>query len=119
MYKQEANMSKKVKVAFVLPANLQKEMKEQVIKDGYDLKGKSLWVSESIISLLTIRDFHDLVKINDEMQGFEKLESVLIVDDLKKQLDLAIIRIRQHYPTMEGVQSKILRTAIMQRLLLG
>lgn len=112
-------MSKKVKISFVLPTNLQQELKERVIKDGYDLKGKSRWVSESIVRLLATRDFHDLVKINDEMKGFEKLESVVILSDLKKQLDLAIVSIRQHYPAIEGVQSRILRTAIMQRLLLG
>lgn len=110
-------MSNKVKITFVLPENLQKELKERVIKDGYDSKGKSRWVSESIEKLLNLNSYPDLIKLNDEMKGFEKLESVVIVKELKKQLEDAVIHIRKQYPTIEGVQSRILRTAIVQRLL--
>ena len=111
-------MNDKVKITFVLPTNLQKGFREKLIKDGYNWKGKSRWVSESIETLLTMSNFPDLVKINDEMKGFEKLESVVIVKELKMKLDLAIINVRKQYPAIEGVQSRILRTAIMQRLLL-
>lgn len=110
-------MSDKVKVAFVLPKSLQNELKERIIKDSYDLKGKSRWVAEAIEKLLAMESFPDLVKLNDEMKGFEKLESVLISRDLKKQVDDAVINVRKKYPSIEGVQSRILRTAIVQRLL--
>lgn len=108
---------KKTKVSFVLPENLQKDLKQKMVKDGYDLKGKSRWVAEAVGDLLTMQTYADLVKINDEMSGFEKLESVVIPHDLKKQLDNAVVQIRKKYPTIEGVQSRILRTAIVQRLL--
>jgi hypothetical protein len=111
-------MTSKVKISFVLPLGLQKEFKERILKDGYDLKGKSRWVSESIEKLLNMKNYPDLVKINDEMKGFEKLESVVVLKDLKMQLDAAIVTVRKFYPAIEGVQSRILRTAIVQRLLL-
>lgn len=107
----------KVKVTFVLPNTLQKELKECITKDHYDLKQKSYWISEAIVKLLKTQNFPDLVKINDEMKGFEKLESVIISRELKKQLDMAIVDIRKKYPAIEGVQSRIIRTAIVQRLL--
>lgn len=107
----------KVKISFVLPQAMQQELKETMIREGYDLKGKSRWVSEAIDSLLELQTYADLVKINDEMSGFEKLESVVIGRDLKQQLDNAVIVVRKQYPAIEGVQSRILRTAIMQRLL--
>lgn len=110
-------MTDKVKVAFVLPTTLQKELKERIVKDSYDLKGKSRWVSEAITELLTTKSFPELVKINDIMKGFEKLESVVISRELKKQMDDAVVDIRKVYPSIEGVQSRILRTAIVQRLL--
>lgn len=110
-------MPNKVKITFVLPMNLQQEFKETVMKDGYDAKSKSRWVAEAIENLLINNNFSDFIKINDEMKGFEKLESVVISRELKNQLNEAIISIRKRYPTMEGVQSRILRTAIMQRLL--
>lgn len=110
-------MTDKVKITFVLPLRLQKELKTQVIKDDYSLKGKSRWVAEAIEELLVSYHFPDLVKLNDEMKGFEKLESVLVSRDLKKQLDAAVVDVRKVYPAIEGVQSRIVRTAIVQRLL--
>lgn len=109
--------SSKVKIAFVLPEALQRDLKEKMTKDGYDLKGKSRWVSEAIESLFGFSNYIDLVKLNDEMSGFEKTESVLVERSLKQQINDAVIGIRQKYPTIEGVQSRILRTAIVQRLL--
>lgn len=111
--------SNKVKVSFVIPEMLQKDLKEQMVKEGYDLKGKSRWVTEAIENLLSLQTFADLVKNNDEMNGFEKLESIVIARPLKRQLDDAVIEIRKKYPAIEGVQSRILRTAIVIRLLGG
>lgn len=110
-------MSDKVKITFVLPLNLQGDLKQRVIRDGYDLKGKSRWVTEAIEWLLVIHSFPDLVKINDTMKGFEKLESIVIPKELKKHLDAAVINVKRVYPEMDGVQSRIVRTAIVQRLI--
>lgn len=110
-------MAHKIKIAFVLPTRLQDELKQKIIQDGYETKGKSRWVSEAIEELLITQSFPELVKINDAMKGFEKLESVVVTRQLKSQLDAAIINIRKVYPDIEGVQSRILRTAIVQRLL--
>jgi hypothetical protein len=111
------NMSSKVKISFVIPENLQQDLKERIVLDGYSLKGKSQWVAEAVERLFNLKHYIDLVKVNDVMQGFEKLESVLIERTLKRQMDESVIRIRQTYPEIEGVQSRIMRTAILQRLL--
>lgn len=110
-------MNEKAKITFVLPMVLQDELKQRVIQDGYDMKGKSKWVAEAIETLLQTTGFQDFVKINDEMRGFEKLESVVIARELKKQLDEGVIQVRKSYPEINGVQSRIMRTAIVQRLL--
>ena len=110
-------MLKKVKVSFVLPEKLQKDLKQKMVMDGYNLKGKSQWVAEAIEQLFKFNSYMDLVKVNDVMKGFEKFESVLIDRKLKIQLDESVINIRKKYPEIEGVQSRIVRTAILQRLL--
>ena len=107
----------KVKIAFVLPQALQQELKEKMTKEGYDLKGKSRWVSEAVERLFDFNDYIELVKLNDEMSGFEKTESIVVDRNLKQLIGEAVIGIRQKYPAIEGVQSRILRTAIVQRLL--
>ncbi len=53
------------------------------------------------------------------MKGFEKLESIVLGSTIKPKLDEAIINVRRKYPSIEGVQSRIVRTAIVQRLLRG
>lgn len=110
-------MSNKVKVSFVIPEGLQKDLRERMVLDGYSLKGKSQWVAEAVEKLFQLNDFMDLVKVNDVMQGFEKFESVLIDKKLKMQLDDSVIKVRKKYPEIDGVQSRIMRTAIIQRLL--
>ena len=110
-------MTDKVKISFVLPQGLQKDLKERIVQDGYSLKGKSQWVSEAIEHLLNKESYIDLVKVNDVMQGFEKLESVLVEKNLKSKLEASVINIRRKYPEIDGVQSRIMRTVILQRLL--
>lgn len=114
---REKAMVKKVKICFVLPEGLQRELKEKIVMDGYNLKGKSQWVEEAVERLLHIESYIDLVKVNDEMHGFEKFESILIEKSLKTKLDESVIQVRRKYPELDGVQSRIMRTAIIQRLL--
>jgi len=108
---------KKVKITFVVPENLQNELRTAVIKAGYGLRGKSRWVSEAIEALLVTNNYPELVNINEIMHGFEKVETIVIDYSLKVKLDKAIIEIRQSYPILEGVQSNLVRTAILQKLL--
>ncbi|MDR3477315.1 MAG: hypothetical protein P4M14_04720 [Gammaproteobacteria bacterium] len=110
-------MEAKAKITFVLPNTLQKEFREQIVKDGYDMRGKSRWISEGIVTFLEMRNYPELVHLSNQMKGFGKMESVVITRDLKKFMDNAVIEIRKHYPALEGVQSGIVRTAIVQRLL--
>lgn len=110
-------MSSKVKISFVLPEGLQKDLKERMVQDGYSLKGKSQWVSEAVEKLLGLDSFVDFVKVNDVMHGFEKFESIVVDKQLKTKLDESVIKIRRKYPEIDGVQSRIMRTAILQRLI--
>src|SRR5687768_157839 len=110
-------MSPKSKITFVLPDSLQREFREQIIKDGYDMRGKSKWIAEGIETLLAMRNYPELVHLSHGMKGFEKSESVVISKDLKSYIDKAALHIRTLYPAIEGVLSCIFRTAILQRLL--
>ena len=112
-------MSTKLKVSFALPTSLKKEIRERVIRDGYGLRGKSRWVTEAIESLLSIKDYPKLISYNDEMSGFNEIETIVIDYKIRKNIEVAVLQIRKQYPTLEGVKSCIFRTAVMQRLLRG
>jgi hypothetical protein len=108
---------KKFRLSYMIPAGILLDIREKMISQGYDLKGKSKWISEAVNDLLVTENFSELVNINDQMQDFQKLDSISIDHGLKIQIDNAILEIRKNFPAMEGVQSKIIRTAIVQRLL--
>jgi hypothetical protein len=51
------------------------------------------------------------------MKGFQKLETLLVHRDIKLALDKAVILIKEKHHMLEGLQSRIIRTSILQRLL--
>jgi hypothetical protein len=110
-------MSTNLKVTFAVPNSLKNELREHVIKGGYGLRGKSKWVSEAVKNLLELKDFFELISYSDEMHGFDQIETAVIDYHLKLKIDRAIVQLRKEFPTLEGVKSRIMRTAILQRIL--
>ena len=110
-------MSTNSKIAFAVQQSFKDELRKHIIQGGYGFRGKSKWISEAVESLLLIKDYPALISYNDEMYGFDKIETAVIDYSLKLKIEKAIIHIRKEFPTMEGVKSRILRTAIMQRIL--
>ena len=110
-------MNIKTKITFVVPESLQKEMRQQMISDEYGLRGKSKWISESILMFLDLKNYIDLVQLSEEMKGFAKTETISVDKAIKNALEKAILEVRRAHPTSEGVQSSIIRTSIVQRLL--
>lgn len=106
----------KNKIAFLVPAQLQVEFRQK-IKDKYGMRGKSKWIAEAIQELLKLENYIELVNLGDEMSTFDKKESIEIDTKMKKALDDAVLKIRQTFPLLEGVQSRIIRTSIVQRLI--
>ena len=109
--------SMKLRTTIRLPKAVQLEMQHKIIDDGYGLRGKSRWVAEAIESLLELGNYHELVDIADEMSDLTQTEVIMVQESLKTKLEAALINVRQHYPELEGVQSRIIRSSIMQRLI--
>src|SRR5258708_7629381 len=102
-----AKAKKKVRLSYLIPEGVLIDIKERMISQGYDLKGKSKWISEAVNGLLATENFSELVNINDQMKNFQKLDSISVDQDFKIKLDNAILEVRRNFPTIEGVQSKI------------
>lgn len=110
-------MPAKCKITFAIHSSLKHELRERIIKDGYGLREKSKWLSEAVESLFTIKNFPRLISYNDEMCNFDQMETASIDYALKLKIDESIIQIRKEFPTLEGLRSRIMRTAILQRIL--
>lgn len=113
-------MNKKIKITARLTIELRNLMIQAVIKDGYDLHGKSKWVSEAIERFAKM-DYLNLVDIGSEMSASElkKTESFYLPYSTVDILEKIIIDVRRNKPQIEGVKSIIIRTSIFQGLFRG
>lgn len=110
-------MIKKMMTSIKLQKVLHHKMQQQIIGDGYGMRGKSKWIIEAIENFLQLPDYPALTDIADDMEQLSEIVSIRLPDDLMAQLDKAVIAVRRHYPAMEGVKSNLIRASIMQRLI--
>lgn len=110
-------MVTKVKISFALPERMHRDMLEKIIAEGYSLREKSLWVAEAIDKLLINDNFTSFVAINDDLDGLDKIETINIPKELKDRISEAVIKVRQNDLSLEGIQSRIIRASILQRML--
>lgn len=102
-----------------LPQSVHQTLLEQIIKDGYGMRGKSRWVQEAIERFLQVQNYPELVDIATEMNEMTTVISARVSHQLILSLEEAVITIRRVYPTMEGVKSGLIRASIIQRLIRG
>lgn len=110
-------MTKKITTSVKLPVTLEQKLLEQVIRDGYGMKGKSRWIAEAIESFLALPNYPELVEIADEMENLLHPISMRLPEELTNKIDLAILEVRKLYPGLEGVKSNLVRASILQRLI--
>lgn len=92
-------------------------MRQKMLDDNYSLRSKSKWVSEAIEQLFTIDNFANLVNYSDDMSQLSQNETISIDQNLKEELARQVVEVKKVFPLMEGVQSRIIRTSILQRIL--
>lgn len=116
--KLEVNvMTKKLMTSLKLQKMLHLKMQQQIISDGYGMRGKSKWIIEAIENFLHLPDYPTLVDIADMKDYLTDTVSIRLPEYLLKYLDGAVINVRRYFPAMEGVKSNLIRASIMQRLI--
>jgi len=110
-------MQKKVMTSIKLQKKLHRRLQQQIISDGYGMRGKSRWIIESIESFLTLADFPTLVEIAEDMDQLNEIVSIRMPEELMLQIEKAVVKVRKQFPTIEGVKSNLIRASIIQRLL--
>ena len=107
-----------ITTTFKLSSPICQKLLEQVVKDGYGLKGKSRWIKEAVENFLMIPNHPELVAIADDIEKLDKSICIRIPADFANKIERAVTEIRKIYPNLEGVRSNIFRASIMQRLIL-
>lgn len=113
----EKRKTKKITVRF--PKRLKVEMQKSLIESGYGLRGKSRWLKEGIINFLMQPNFFDSVEHGSDINQAEllELEAFYLDMDTIKILKNGFVKVRENYPLFEGVQSAVIRAAVVHRLL--
>jgi metal-responsive CopG/Arc/MetJ family transcriptional regulator len=110
-------MTKAIMTSVKVQKKLHYKMQQRIISDGYGMRGKSKWIVEAIEAFLRIPDYPTLADMAGDMNQLTEMISIRLPDSLMSRIDQAIIEIRRHYPTIEGVKSNLIRASIMQRLI--
>lgn len=110
--------SKKITVRF--PKRLKSEMQAALVKSGYGLRGKSKWLKESIVIFVSQPNFVDYVEHGIDINQAELSEVEAFYLDYKtiQILKDAFTEVRVKFPLFEGVQSALIRAAIIYSLML-
>ena len=99
---------------------LKSEMQLLLIKSGYGLHGKSRWLKETLHVFLQQPNYIDYVEHGTNLnQADLTVVEAFSLDALTHQLIKdSLVKIRIKYPLFEGVQSALVRSAIIYRLML-
>ena len=102
-----------------IPLTLEKKLLTSVIHSNYGMKGKSRWIEEAVLRLLELSNYPEHVNwdLTSENNISTKTMSLSFSLNTIDELDKAVVEVRQSFPKMEGVKSRIIRAAIMQRIL--
>lgn len=107
----------KITTSIKLPVNLEKKMHQQIIEEGYGLRGKTRWIEEAIKKFLSLENYPELVDIASEMENLTRIISIRLNSETVKDLEDSMLKIREKFPMAEGVKSNIIRASIMQKLI--
>lgn len=108
---------KKSVTTFKISSALNQKLDEKIIADGYGMRGKSKWLREAIEQLFTYPNYPELVSLTDDCEIADHAIVIRAPEKLFFDIEQAIIPIRKIQPDIEGVKSKVVRTAILQRLI--
>lgn len=110
--------SKKITVRF--PKRLKAEMQSALIRSGYGLHGKSRWLKEAVGTLLKLNDFVDYVDQGIDINQAEltHVEAFYLDVETMQLIKDAYVQIRVKNPLFEGIQSALIRAAVIYQLML-
>ena len=109
--------ARKTKLAVRIPPALSAQIAQAMARDGYSRNRQSLWLEEALLSLS--RHDPDMAQslVGDRAQGPNRRQMIVVLSEHGRDtLRDLIIRLRLQVPTIEGVQSLVLRCAMRFRI---
>jgi len=115
----ESNKKSK-KITIRVSSRLRGEVQSAVNKAGFGSRGKSKWLKQAIANFLKDPNFVDYVEHGTDINQAElnQVEAFYIDQETILKLKEAVLTVRVKYPMFEGVQSALIRAAIVYSLML-
>ena len=108
---------RKVTISVRLPTVLYEEFNNAIARDGYTSKKKSVWLEEALFAMAKHDEDLSESTVGDRAFGLnDKSILVRLSREGRELLKDLIVRLRLQVPTIEGVQSLVLRSAIRFRI---
>ena len=109
--------ARKTKLAVRIPPALSAQIADAMARDGYSRNRQSLWVEEAMLSLSRHDPDMGQSLVGDRAQGPNRRQMIVVLTEHAcDTLRDLIIRLRLQVPTIEGVQSLVLRCAMRFRI---
>lgn len=115
------NTRKTKKVTVRFPKRLKLEMQTALVNSGMGLHGKSKWLKHVITLFLSRPNFVECVEHGVYLNQAElsEVEAFYLDSETINMLKNAFVDIRVKNPLFEGVQSALIRAAIVYNLMLS
>ena len=108
---------RKTKIALRIPPPLGLEVAQAMASEGYSRKRQSLWIEEALMALARHDPDMSQSLVGDRTQGPNRRQMIVaLTEPARETLTDLIIRLRLQLPTIEGVQSLVLRCAMRFRI---
>ena len=106
---------KSKKVTVRLSKKMKSELNKAVIESDYGLHGKSKWLANAVKIFINSPYFMSLVEngVSDLQADLTQVEAFYIMNETQYDIKMAIKAIRELNPFFEGVQSVIIRSAVI------
>ena len=109
--------ARKTKLAVRIPPALSDQIAQAMSRDGYSRNRQSLWLEEALLALSRHDPDMSESLVGDRAQGRNRRQMIVVLSELGcDTLRDLIIRLRLQIPTIEGVQSLVLRCAMRFRI---
>ncbi len=106
--------------SFKLPKNIEVEMSQKVIQEGYGMRGKSRWINYAINNFLSLADeefIFDCLDNAEYITGLDTTVTCRTSDTIENLVNVWVKKARINNPMREGVRSNIYRASVIQGLL--
>jgi hypothetical protein len=104
------------KVTVALPSSLKLSLPSQILKDGYNMRQKSKWVVEAIISLVSKQGWENAL-LSELMVSPDAQDVYSIPEDVVSTISKEVHRVALINPSLNANRSSIIRAAINRRRL--